>query len=99
MDKADVHVSIDNGSSLCLTIVEIKIADNFGLLHRIVQCLNKNNVNISSARLSTRVDQAVDVFYVTDADGGKIEDEKKTGLLVEELKAALGERVDGSVET
>jgi hypothetical protein len=36
---------------------------------------------------------------VTDADGEKIEDEKKTGLLVEELKAALGERVDGSVET
>jgi [protein-PII] uridylyltransferase len=97
MDKADVHVSIDNGSSLCLTIVEIKTADNFGLLHRIVQCLNKNNVNISSARLSTRVDQAVDVFYVTDADGGKIEDEEKTKSLIEEIKVALGENAVGSM--
>jgi [protein-PII] uridylyltransferase len=97
MDKADVHVSIDNGSSLCLTIVEIKTADNFGLLHRIVQCLNKNNVNISSARLSTRVDQAVDVFYVTDAEGGKIEDEEKTKSLIEEIKVALGENAVGSM--
>ena len=92
-----MHVGIDNGSSRCTTIIEIKTADNFGLLHRIVQCLNKNNVNISSARLSTRVDQAVDVFYVTDADGGKIDDEEKIRRLIEELKTALGERVVGSM--
>jgi|GEM_PF-866124 UTP:GlnB (protein PII) uridylyltransferase len=98
-NEADVQVNVDNESSHNTTIIEIKTADNFGLLHRIVQCLNKNDVNISSARLSTRVDQAVDVFYVTDAEGGKIDDELKTKRLIEELKEALGEKVGRFVET
>lgn len=96
---ADVLVNVDNESSHCTTIFEIKTADNFGLLHRIIQCLNKSNINISSARLSTRVDQAVDVFYITDAEGGKIVDEEKIKHLAGDLKAALGQRVDGLVGT
>jgi len=92
---SDVYVGVDNTASRCTTIVEIKTADNFGLLHRIVQSLNKHDINISSARLSTRADQAIDAFYVTDADGGKIEDEAKLKALVEELKAALGNGLTG----
>jgi [protein-PII] uridylyltransferase len=94
-NQADVYVGVDNTSSRCTSIVEIKTPDNFGLLHRIIQCLNKHDINISSARLSTRADQAIDAFYVTDADGGKIEDEEKTKVLIKELKAALGERLMG----
>jgi [protein-PII] uridylyltransferase len=42
-------------------------------------------LNISFAKISTKVDQVVDVFYVTDLDGQKIFDEER----LEEIKKAI----------
>jgi UTP:GlnB (protein PII) uridylyltransferase len=41
------------------------------------------------ARISTKVDQVVDVFYVQDLSGAKIEDEGFIGRIKEELKEDL----------
>jgi UTP:GlnB (protein PII) uridylyltransferase len=46
-------------------------------------------VNIVSARLSTRNDRAVDVFYVTDTAGKKITGKDFIGCLTGNLTAAL----------
>jgi [protein-PII] uridylyltransferase len=70
--QADPVVTIDNSSSGNTTIIEIKTPDNFGILHKIVQVFIKSGINIRSARLSTRADQAMDVFYVTNAENRKI---------------------------
>jgi [protein-PII] uridylyltransferase len=85
----ETEVTIDTVSSTTASIIEIRAADTFGLLHRIVQCFIKNGVNILSGRLSTRVDRANDVFYVTDANNGKIVDSRILENLRTDIIAAL----------
>lgn len=68
----DPSVRIDNSLSNTLTVLEVEAQDRFGLLFRIARCLSSLGVNIVSARLSTRVDRAVDTFYVNGNNGSKI---------------------------
>ncbi len=84
--QKDPSVRIDNELSNSFTVLEIEAPDRFGLLFRIARCLSSLGVNIVSARLSTRVDRAVDTFYVNGGNGAKIVDHSqiemiKTGLL------------------
>jgi [protein-PII] uridylyltransferase len=69
---AAIDVEVNNDDSQLYTIIEIDTVDNFGLLHKITRCFHENNVNIVSARLSTRNDRAMDVFYVNDTARRKI---------------------------
>jgi len=46
-------------------------------------------LNLWMARISTKVDQVVDVFYVQDLSGAKIEDQEKIGMIREELVKLL----------
>jgi UTP:GlnB (protein PII) uridylyltransferase len=41
------------------------------------------------ARISTKVDQVVDVFYIQDLSGAKVEDEEKIGFIKTELMKEL----------
>ncbi|HMA64906.1 MAG: HD domain-containing protein, partial [Fibrobacterota bacterium] len=70
-DTTTVH--IDNKISREFTVIEIRTNDRFGLLYTVAQALSQLNVDIVSAKLSTRVSQAVDVFYVHSAHKQKIE--------------------------
>jgi [protein-PII] uridylyltransferase len=68
----DPSVHIDNSLSNVFTVLEVEAQDRFGLLFRIARCLSSLGVNIVSARLSTRVDRAIDTFYVNGNNGSKI---------------------------
>jgi len=46
-------------------------------------------LNLWMARISTKVDQVVDVFYIQDLGGDKIEDQEKVGMIREELVRLL----------
>jgi len=85
----NAHIAIDTTSSEHTTSIKIKAADNFGLLNTLIQILNNNNVNIRSAHLSTRIDQAVDVFYITDSKGNKVTDPALLDSLTKEIALAL----------
>ncbi len=67
------RISIDNASSNKNTIVEINGLDRVGLLHALTEALFHLNLNIASAHITTFGEKAVDVFYVTDLTGAKIE--------------------------
>jgi [protein-PII] uridylyltransferase len=69
-------------------VLEIEAQDRFGLLFRIARSLSSLGVNIVSARLSTRVDRAVDTFYVTGGSGSKIVDKEQIERLERELIGA-----------
>jgi [protein-PII] uridylyltransferase len=87
--EASVNVRINNGDSASATIVEIDTADNFGLMHKIARCFYESRINIVAAKLSTRNDQACDVFYVTDDQNKKITDEADIKRLIARLKKRL----------
>ena len=82
---AENRLVVDNQGSDFYTILEVYTQDRLGLLYTITKALFEAEMNIYFAKISTKVDQVVDVFYLTDAEGQKIWDEEQ----IEELKQAI----------
>ncbi|MFC1830370.1 [protein-PII] uridylyltransferase, partial [Thermodesulfobacteriota bacterium] len=67
------RVVVDNESSSFFTIVEVFTYDFPGLLYSITDALFRCRLDIWVAKIATKVDQVVDVFYVRDFDGQKVD--------------------------
>ncbi len=83
-----VRVLTDNSTSDRSTVIEIFAADRRGLLYTITRTLFEMELSVAVAKIGTYLDQVVDVFYVVDRKGKKIEstarlNEIRTRLLVE----------------
>ena len=94
--KVPTVVQIDNEASDNLTIVEVFTEDRIGVLFTMTYALHQLGLSIHVAKISTNVDQVADVFYVTDADGKKIEDPARIEairLAIHESLALQNERV------
>lgn len=78
-------VIIDNETSDFYTIVEVYTYDRLGLLYAVTQTLYDLQLSINIAKISTNVEQVVDVFYVKDFFGQKLLDKDQ----IRELKEAL----------
>jgi [protein-PII] uridylyltransferase len=85
------RVRSDNSTSNRFTILDIFARDRRGLLYTISRTLFQERLSVSLAKIGTYLDQVVDVFYVTDEFGGKIEDEARlqalSGKLIEAIEA------------
>lgn len=84
------RIEIDNESSDVATIVDIYTHDRVGLLYDITKTLTKLGLSIDYAKISTKVDQAADIFYVREIDRGKILDEEN----LKKIKNALFNSID-----
>ena len=82
-------VSVDNHLSDTYTVVEVKCPDRVGLLYAITRTLSAQGLDIGSARIATEIDHAYDTFYVTDRQGGRVEDPAAIARLREALEDAL----------
>jgi [protein-PII] uridylyltransferase len=67
------------------TVIDLFAHDKVGLLYRITRTLSELGLYIHVAKISTKVDQIADTFYVKDIFGQKISDETKR----EEIRKAL----------
>ena len=85
------EVAIDNELSAKSTVVEVTGLDRPGLLYELTTELGKQNLNISSARIVTYGEKAVDVFYVTDLTGGKVMQGPRQHKLKKALLEVLAE--------
>ncbi len=83
------HVVINNSHSDTHTILELQVQDSLGLLYRLTRVLYEQDVDIALAKISTEGNRAIDVFYVTDADGRKIAAETALGSIRQALLAAV----------
>jgi [protein-PII] uridylyltransferase len=75
------EVKINNQDSDFYTIVEITAEDRLGILYEITQALTDHGCDIHFARISTLGNRIVDVFYVQDEWGEKMEEKLKTDRL------------------
>ena len=93
--KVPPRTLIDNRVSNTHTVIEINGRDRPGLLHDVTSVITGDGLQISSAIVSTYGERVVDVFYVKDVFGLKIDREERIEQLREKLlKAIAGD--DGS---
>ncbi|MCF8068254.1 MAG: [protein-PII] uridylyltransferase [Desulfobacterales bacterium] len=79
------RVDVDNKSSSFFTIIDVFTYDFPGLLFAITDALFRSALDVSVAKIATKVDQVVDVFYVRDLNGEKVD----TPEQVEAIKSAI----------
>jgi [protein-PII] uridylyltransferase len=85
------RVLINNTASRTHTVVEVNGRDRPGLLFELTRALTGLNLQIASAKISTYGEKVVDVFYVKDLFGHKVEREERIKSIREKLATVLAE--------
>ena len=88
--EADIptRITVDNHSHPSFTIVDLETPDRMGLLYDLFAVLDRQDLNLELARITTEKEVAMDTFYLSRAgDGSKISDDRH----VRELQRALHE--------
>ncbi len=87
--KVPPRVLIDNQASRTHTVIEVNGRDRIGFLHDITDVITHAGLQISSAHISTYGERVVDVFYVKDIFGLKMEQSSKIKDVRSKLLAAI----------
>jgi [protein-PII] uridylyltransferase len=88
------EVRIDNETSDGFTIIDVFADDRQGLLYVITNAIFQLGLSVHAARISTRLDQVADVFYVTDQRSKKIEDHAQ----LERIRAGVEKAIENFLE-
>jgi [protein-PII] uridylyltransferase len=83
------QVICDNEASASSTMIEVHAIDEPGLAYKIASVLAGLGLEIVCARIATERSDALDVFYVTDADSLKLSDE-----MIDDVECALVEKLE-----
>ncbi len=90
-DERPDKIVIDNKSSSFFTIIEVFTYDFPGLLYSITNALFNCRLDVWVAKIATKVDQVVDVFYVRDFDGQKVYSDGQVKKIEKAIKEVLSE--------
>ena len=86
------QVTLNNEISETCTVLELLAEDRLGFAYSVAKCLTGLDLNIMYAKLATEKTMAFDVFYLTDAAGRKLAEER-WGEVLSGLLDALQEPV------
>src|SRR6266403_1955890 len=87
--RVATRVEVHNEVSREYTVLDVYTGDRVGLLFTITNTLYHLWLEIHLAKITTMVDQVLDVFYVTDHEGRKVEDAARLEMIRRELTRAL----------
>ena len=83
------RVLVDNKASRSHTVIEVNGRDRPGLLFELTRELTRLNLQVSSAKISTYGEKVVDVFYVKNLFGLKVDNPAKSAEIRATLEAVL----------
>ena len=86
-DYPEPNVVVLSGGSRGTTLVEVRAHDAPGLLHRVARAVAAADATIVGAKVSTLGSDAVDVFFVTDASGAPLTEDRMAALRVTVLSS------------
>jgi [protein-PII] uridylyltransferase len=89
-ERIETQIYFDNTTSDERTVIEIETEDRLGLLYVISQTLAELHLDISAARIVTERGAAIDSFYVSEVDAGKIIEPERLKLIGDRLRSAIG---------
>ena len=84
------RIVVDNSTLHDYTIIDVFTHDRSGLIYLISRTLHELDLEICFAKIGTYLDQVVDVFYVTDRNGAKIEGDE----WIEHVRSTLLEAIE-----
>lgn len=87
--RVPTQIEVDNQVSEHYTVLDVYTHDRVGLLFTITNTLYHLGLSIHLAKITTNVDQVLDVFYVTDSEGQKILDQE----FLDRIRAVLYQRL------
>ena len=87
------RVEIDNEVSDEYSVIDVYANDRVGLLYQITRTLKDLGLYIGVSKISTKVDQVTDTFYVQDIFGQKVLQAEKLEELRQKLLASLDEEL------
>jgi [protein-PII] uridylyltransferase len=90
-ERMPTQIRLDNEASEARTLIEIETEDRLGLLYAISQTFAELAVDLSAARIVTERGAAIDNFYVSELDGGKIISSERQQLIECRLREAIGQ--------
>ena len=90
--RLPAQVSVSNAISEKFTVIEVMGLDRTGLLHQLTRQISDLNLTIGSAHIGTYGEKAVDVFYVTDLTGLKIDAKPRQKKIRDALLAIFTNR-------
>ncbi len=85
------RIDIDNDISAFYTVIDLYTQDRVGLLYQITSTLSALGLYIDVSKISTKVDQVADTFYVKDIFGHKITSEERLKKIKEILQKVVEE--------
>jgi [protein-PII] uridylyltransferase len=83
------QIRFDNSTSDKFTIITVFAYDRTGLLYDIAKTLFDLHFDLEVAKVSTHLDQVVDVFYVTDQEGHQVAEPTRLYTLRQTLLRAI----------
>lgn len=83
------NVQIDNEVSDFYTVLDIHAQNRIGLLYDITSTLSRLGLYIYIAKISTKGDEAADIFYVKDIFGQKIYYKEKIKEIIDTLSSVV----------
>jgi [protein-PII] uridylyltransferase len=88
-------VQVDNDTSDQYTIIDVFADDRQGLLYVSSRAILDLGLSVHSSRISTKLDQVVDVFYVTDQAAAKVQDTGRCEIIRETIATRIEEFLGG----
>jgi len=85
--NSEPNVLLDNRASNRYTVVEVNALDRPALLYGLTHALFQARLTIHSAHIATYGERAIDVFYLTDLTGEKIDNPGRLRALEKKLLA------------
>jgi [protein-PII] uridylyltransferase len=71
------------------TIIDVYAPDTLGFLYRLTETISRLGLNITFAKISTRVDGIIDSFYLVDNNGKKLDNPERREQAKQEILATI----------
>jgi [protein-PII] uridylyltransferase len=93
----NVRIDVEFEDHPNYSIIDVYAPDMLGFLYRLTETISKLGLNISFAKIATRVDGIVDSFYVTDQTGSKIEDLQKRDFVKQDILKTIADLAESEL--
>jgi len=87
--RVDAEVRVLGDASETSTVIEVRAPDTLGLLYAITSAISALDLDIHVAKIDTRGERIVDVFYVRTSWGAKLDQDQRR-----EVERAILHRID-----